>query len=502
MRPERSIVVLYDNDVHCAISGYPYMAGLRDEVTDTAWCALVSAGDYLQGGTAGAISNGRYVAEIMRSMAYDALTIGNHEFDYGREAMNELLCFIGAPVTCCNLRHISDGRIVFSDYVMKKMGGRKVAFVGVTTPTAVLSERYAFTDSAGQFVYDLCQEVLCQRVQSAVDNARSQGADFVVLLSHMGVDVRSHAFSSTKIIAGTHGIDVVLDGHTHEVMTNGRVANKEGKEVLVAQTGTQFAYIGKLLIKPDGSITNELIPLKQLTHRSPFVAQVTDSIIMEMEKTAARLIGSADCELNIRDESGRQGTRLHEMPVGNLVTDAYRALTGADIAITNGGGIRTAMRQGNFTYGDIMALLPFDNRLVTVEISGAMLVEVLEAASQLLPFEDGQFAQCSGMRYTIDMNAKPDSVGTLHRVRQVEVLDKKSGEYRPIDYDHHYRLATLDYCVTGGGMGNVMKNLKIQMEWNLPYSKVLIRYIEDHLHRHIGEEYSKPQGRIKIINSY
>lgn len=496
---QRSIVILYENDVHCAIDGYQYMAGLRDAISDTAHCCLVSEGDFLQGGTPGALTTGKYIADIMQTMHYDAITLGNHEFDYGVPRMYELLEQIGAPVTSSNFRSVADNRLIYKPYIMKRMGRRYVAFVGVTTPTTLYSEAYAFNDAAGNLKYDLCENEVSKRVQDAVNMARAEGANYVILLSHVGEDDNPLHVTSTKIVQETSGIDVVLDGHTHSVVREKSIKNKEGKEVLVVQTGTKFANVGKLLIQNDGTISNELIPLNTIEQKSALVAHVTDSIKADMEIVTSQHICTSKYKMSIHNEKGKQGTRLQEMPVGNLVTDAYRIMTDADMAITNGGGLRTSMKDGDITYGDLLALLPFDNYLLTIEVTGQKLVETLNATTQLLPKEDGQFAQCSGIRYTIDMNAEPDANGIYSRVKDVEILEKESGTYQPIEMDKTYSLATIDYCVTGGGLHNSLKGARILKHYNILYSKAVIQYITDVLKGYIGEEYAQPQGRITII---
>ena len=211
----------------------------------------------------GAISRGQYIVDIMSKMGYAAITIGNHEFDYGGPRMKELLQQVNAPVVCCNLFDYGATQTVYSPYTVCQYGDKRVAFVGVCTPETETAESYAFFDTDGSQLYDLRNEEVPALVQQAVDNARSEGTDYVVLLSHLGEAEKENAISSYSLVSKTAGIDVVLDGHSHATIEHHDVNNKDGQPVNVTQTGTQFAHVGKLLIK-DGQLTTTLIPLDEI----------------------------------------------------------------------------------------------------------------------------------------------------------------------------------------------------------------------------------------------
>jgi len=490
-QPERSIVVVYDNDVHCNIDGYSLMAGLRDAVSDTAYVAMVSSGDYLQGGTPGAISHGQYVADVMRSMHYDAIALGNHEFDYGMDQMFALLKHIGAPVTSANLRDMQDNA-VFAPYIIREFGKRKVAFIGAVTPTALYTEAYSFFDKDDRQFYHLSEKQIYQRVQEAVNAARAEGADYVVILSHLGEEENDLNIESHGLAASTRGIDVILDAHSHNFIPHDYVNNLDGKPVLVTQTGTKFQHVGRLIIMPDGKMETKLTPLSQLTRHNEEVKHVTDSINDLANQLIKRPICKSDVKLQILDEEGKQAVRYRETNAGDLVADAFRMLTGADFAITNGGGIRTELEAGNLNYGDIVSLLPYDNYVSIIEIKGSKLVEILKACTQFLPTVNGDFPQVSGMKFEVH-------VGAEQPITNLVILDKKTGEYLPVDLDRTYELSTTDYCITGGGLQGILKKEPIQKPNLLVYNEALIKYVTENLNGHIGEEYREPQGRIKIF---
>lgn len=492
--PERSIVILFDNDVHCGIEAYDKLAGYRDAVSDTAWTAVVSSGDYLQGGTAGAISKGKYVVDIMKKVGYDVVTLGNHEFDYKMPRMLELLDYLGASVTSANLLDLSTGKLMFAPYVMKTFGHRKVAFVGVTTPTTETTEAYAFFDEKDQQLFALQADKVYTLVQKAVDDARKAGADDVIVLSHLGEDKNVLNVDSHGLIANTTGIDVVLDGHTHSVIPHQTVLNKAGQPVWIAQTGTKLVNIGKLVIQPNGQKYVTLIPRANVSVENIEVKHAIDSIQALSAQLVNRSICTSDVPLRILDEKGKQAVRMGETNAGDLVADAYRIMTGADLAITNGGGIRTELKAGKLTYGDIVSLLPYDNYVCIVEITGAELQDLLSACTQYLPVENGDFPQVSGIRFTIHTS----KAGQADHITNLELLDPETGTYKPVEEQATYSLATIDYAITGGGLQKKLRNNRIIKPNIMLYNDALVEYVTEKLKGHIGSEYAAPQGRITI----
>ena len=488
--PQKSIVILYDNDVHCAIDGYQTLAGLRDAIADTAYVALVSSGDFVQGGTAGAISRGQYIADIMRSVHYDAIALGNHEFDYPVNYVSGLLKHIGAPVICANFYKMGAKKPVYAPFIIKQFGKTKIAFVGAVTPTAYYTETSAFFVDNKQ-AYHLCEKDCYAVLQKAVNQARKKGAKYVVVLSHLGEDPNQTNVESHGLAANTTGIDIILDGHTHSVVAHDTVRNAQGKPVIITETGTKFLNIGKLLITPDGRLTNELLPTKEITAVSPRVKATTDSVQQLMRELTQRVVCHSDVRLRILNEQGKQQVRMGETNLGDLVCDAYRIYSGADISLANGGGIRTEKHAGDLTYGDIADILPYDNNLWVVEVTGATIKELLRKNCSFLPVEDGSFPQVSGLRFTVRVSD--------HAVLDIEVLNKETNEYEPLDEDKLYTIATIDYCVTGGGFYDVLKNSKVVQRFDILYRDVFVDFLEHTLGGRISNDYLEPQGRIKII---
>lgn len=487
---DKSIVVLYDNDVHCQIEGYQKMAGLRDAISDTAYVAVVSNGDYLHGGTVGVISSGQYVIDIMKHVRYDAVTLGNHEFDYGIEKMKSLLKQLDTPVICSNLCDMQN-RMIFEPYVIKNFGNKKVAFVGVVTPTALYTEAYSFFDKDDIQTHNLREKEVYAIVQEQVNTARRQGADYVIVLSHLGEDENTLNVDSHGLIKATTGIDVLLDGHSHSVKPHDIVNNKNGKPVIISQTGTQFSHIGKLLITKQGEFSTELIPTDCVSHINAEVKNSTDSISHILNEIVNKQVCKSDVKLIIKDENGRYLVRRAETNAGDIICDAIRLRTGADIAMINGGAIRTDVKPGSITYGDVIAILPYDDFICSIEITGQELVDLLTSCTQFLPTESGDFPQVSGIKFTI-------SAGKGKSISDLVILNKQTNLYEPVSLTKTYELATPDYCVTGGGFQNKLKKNKVIKSHIIHYRNCLLQYLTDNLKGHIGADYTTSQGRITI----
>lgn len=486
---EQSIVILFENDVHCAIEGYTRLAGLRDAIADTAWVAVVSSGDFLQGGPVGVLSQGEHVIGIMNSVGYDAVTLGNHEFDYKVPRLLEILPSLHAPVVCCNLREKATGQHLFAPYVLRSYGKRKVAFIGALTPDAMNMERYAFYDEAGKPLYDTQDTSLYRMVQRTVDAVRSEGADFVLLLSHLGEYDGGCEYSSDRLIAATTGIDALLDGHTHSVKDT-VLPNLAGQPVMVAQTGTRFSRIGKLRIGPEGGISIDLLPVTEVPYRSARVDRTVDSVKSLLAAQTDMLVFQSEVELAVWDEKASEWlVRTGETNAGDLVADAIRYVGDAQIGLINAGGIRTNLPAGAIRYGEVVSMLPFEDMVWTIEATGAEIVEAIRQNATLLPEADGSFPQVSGLRYGICLSD--------HSVWNVEVL-QPDGTYAPLDPQAAYRVAVLDYVVTGGGLRNCFAGCNVLHATPLLYRDALIKFVNEQLGGIIGNTYAFPQGRITI----
>lgn len=492
--PERSIVILFENDVHCSIGEYPYLAGLREQIAaDTAWVGFTSSGDYMQGGLIGSISQGQAIADIMQCIRYDAITLGNHEFDFSFSTMRKLMSDAGAPVVCANLRDAQQDTLVFAPYVIHQYGRRRVAFVGVTTPTVEESNRNTLLDADGsRLKYDLCSSDLYQRVQRAVDQARSEGADYVVVLSHLG-ELNESGMTSHSLIAATRGIDAVLDGHTHSYVPSLHVKNLDGRPVIIAQTGTQFAHIGKLVIDPDGLIYTEMLDPRDLIFRDPLTAKMVGIVQEHYLAGTESLLAKSSVEMrrfNIWRQPDNDPTMIN---AGDLVTDAMRTIGKADLAWINPGSIRKGLPAGDITQGSIIELLPYDNHLCTISISGRQIQRMVSYLIRNLKKNEEKINPFSGIR--IYIKAKRRNHYILSRL---EVLDKETGRYLPIDPNRQYTVATTDYCLSiGWQLQTILRSDNVH-NTGLLYSEVLAQYITDHLNGHIDATSIQHKDRLRL----
>ena len=462
-----SIVILYENDVHCAIDGYAKIAGLRDAIADTAWAALVTSGDFIQGNVPGALSNGQYIIDIMRKMHYDAVGLGNHEFDYKAPRLQELLSDFNAPVVCCNFYDMN-GHRMYDAYTLRTYGDRKVAFVGVVTPEAeIKAEHYAFFDEMGQHHYTLRQNEYPMLVQQAVDAARTEGADYVVLLSHLGEDVWDNPWNSNDLIAATHGIDVVLDAHSHNVIDT-VIANSQGRLVPMVNTGTQFANIGQLCIDAEGHIDVTLIPTEQIAEVSLSVDAIVEQVKEQVNAQTGQVVAYSEVPILVTDGNGNRMVRKAETNAGDLTADALRWKMGADIGLVNGGAVRVDLPVGDIHYGDVISLLPFDNMVWKIEVTGSQILEAMRIGISKLPAENGDFPQVSGLRFTVTV--------ADHSVSNAEVL-QADGSYAPLDPAATYTIGTFDYPVNGGGYGGVLAGCTVLEQSTSLYRDALVEYI-------------------------
>ena len=507
---DNDIVILYTNDVHCAVDdnlGYTGLATVKNALeAQGKHVVLVDNGDAVQSDTIGTLSNGEYIIDIMNEVGYDVATPGNHEFDYGMEQFFALTEQANFPYVSANFVD-NDGNTVLDPYVIKDVAGVKIAFVGISTPkTITTSTPKYFQDDNGNYIYSFQQdetgEKLYAAVQSAVDAARAEGAQFVIALAHLGIEEDCSPWTSSEVIVNTTGIDAVLDGHSHSMIQGEKVKNKDGAEVLLSSTETKLAYIGCLTIKDDGSMSTTLISDNGMKE---FIGGIQE----EFEELVNTVVASTDVDLIIKDPaSGERIVRVSETNLGDLCADAYRAMSGADVAIVNGGGVRADIPAGDITYGQIIAVHPFGNEMCVVECTGQEILDALELGCSKLPAESGGFLQVSGMTYTVDLNVESTvkldengmfvSVEGERRVKDVTI----GGE--PLDPEKTYTLASHNYKLKDCGDGYSMfaDNVFLQDSVMID-NQVLINYIVDVLGGTVGEEYADPygQGRITIIEA-
>ena len=519
---EGDIVVLYTNDVHCAVAqddenqvlGYAKVAALKEELEEAgSEVILVDAGDAIQGEAIGTLSSGEYLVQIMDEVGYDIAVPGNHEFDYGMEQFLKLAEEADYDYISANFTDLTTGEPVFDAYEIEEEGGVKIAFVGVCTPKTITSSTPVyFQNDAGEYIYGFQQDetgtALDDCVQSAVDAARAEGADYVIAVTHLGIEAECSPWMSTELIGNTNGIDVVLDGHSHSTIEGDLVKNKDGANVLMTSTGTKLSAIGKLTIAEDGALSSELV--YDYEGSDPEVEAFIAGIQAEFEETLNQVVAKTDVALVINEPSTLDKeekirlVRNAETNLGDLCADAYRYVSGADVALVNGGGIRTDILAGDITYDDIISVHPFGNELCMVEATGQQILDALEMGARVTPEENGGFLQVSGLTYEIhtDMEStvKLDENGMFqgmlgdYRVQNVMIGDE------PLDPDKTYTVASHNYMLKNAGDGiNMFTECELLLEDVMLDNQVLITYITEGLGGVVGEEYADPYGQGRIV---
>ncbi|MBD9046271.1 MAG: bifunctional metallophosphatase/5'-nucleotidase [Faecalibacterium prausnitzii] len=481
------VTILYTNDVHTYIDNkspkptYAAIAALKKSIEDTGRdVLLVDAGDHIQGTAYGSMDDGATIIELMNEAGYDLATPGNHEFDYGMARAKAVLREADFPYVSCNWVDLRTGFNVLPSVKFFFVGGRKIAFVGVTTPETFTKSTpaYFMNDAQTKYIYDILGgedgQKLYDAVQKAIDKAEFWGADTIIGLGHLGVDPSSSPWTSEEVIAHTHGFTAFIDGHSHTVMANKQVTDASGKAVTLTQTGSYFKNIGKMTVGADGTITTELIDTYEGLDAA--VAATASNWISAVDDMLGEEIAVGDTKFYINDPAtGKRRIRSGETNLGDFVADGIYTYFNeieelhCDIAIMNGGGIRTDVEAGPWSFKTCKTVSPFGNVACLMSVTGQQIQDALEFGARFAGAEgkeNGGFLQVAGARYTIhtgtpntvqtnDKNVWTGSAATP-RVSNVEIYDKTTGTYQPLDPNATYALAGMNYTLRNLGDGFAM----------------------------------------------
>ena len=481
------VTILYTNDVHTYIDNkspkptYAAIAALKKSIEDTGRdVLLVDAGDHIQGTAYGSMDDGATIIELMNEAGYDLATPGNHEFDYGMARAKAVLREADFPYVSCNWVDLRTGFNVLPSVKFFFVGGRKIAFVGVTTPETFTKSTpaYFMNDAQTKYIYDILGgedgQKLYDAVQKAIDKAEFWGADTIIGLGHLGVDPSSSPWTSEEVIAHTHGFTAFIDGHSHTVMPAKMVTDASGKEVALTQTGSYFKNIGKMTVRADGTITTELIDTYEGLDAA--VAATASNWISAVDDMLGEEIAVGDTKFYINDPAtGKRRIRSGETNLGDFVADGIYTYFNeieelhCDVAIMNGGGIRTDVEAGPWSFKTCKTVSPFGNVACLMSVTGQQIQDALEFGARFAGAEgkeNGGFLQVAGARYTIhtgtpntvqtnDKNVWTGSAATP-RVSNVEIYDKTTGTYKPLDPNATYALAGMNYTLRNLGDGFAM----------------------------------------------
>ena len=481
------LTILYTNDVHTYIDKqspkltYAAIADLKQSYQNAGKdVLLVDAGDHVQGTAYGSMDEGASIIKLMNAAGYDVATPGNHEFDYGMDRAKAIMKEADFPYLSCNWVDLRTTLRVLPSVKVFVRGGRRIAFVGVTTPeTFTKSTPAYFMDKAQRkYIYDIQGgedgKKLYDAVQKAIDKAKLL-ADVVIGLGHLGVDPSSSPWTSEEVIAHTSGFDAFIDGHSHTVMENKQVQDASGKAVTLTQTGSYFANVGEMTIAADGTITTKLIP----THEGmdAGIAAMQTSWVNTVDDMLGEKIAVGDSDFYISDPAtGKRRIRSAETNLGDFVADGIYTYFNeveklhCDVAIMNGGGIRADVPAGDWTFKTCKQVSPFGNVACLMSVTGKQIQDALEFAARFAGEdgkENGGFLQVAGATYEIHTDI-PNTVQTdeknvwigsatgTPRVQNVKIYDKASGSYLPLDPGATYALAGMNYTLRNLGDGFAM----------------------------------------------
>ena len=522
----KNLVILYTSDVHCGIEqgwGYAGLYAVKEYYAADNYVMLVDDGDAIQGEPIGTMTKGEGIIDIMNAVGYDLAIPGNHEFDYGMDNFLALAEKADFQYLSCNFN--KEGELVFAPYAIKEFDGVKFAFIGVTTPMTLRSStpRY-FMDENGNFIYGFMQdetgEQVYAAVQKAVDDARAEGAKYVIVMAHMGNEAECSPWMYSDVIANTTGIDVWLDGHSHD-FDQVVMQDKDGKDVVRSACGTKLGSIGVLTFGAEGFVSAGLMSWDQSIAAPALFglqnagADAVKAETAELDEVLQTVVAKTAVDLYINDptevtEEGKpiRIIRRAETNLGDLCADAYLDQSGeADIAFVNGGGIRVQLNAGDLTLNNILTVHPFGNSLTVIEVTGQQVLDALEWSVHSLPGEFGGFDQVAGLTFEYDATIESPVIEDdskmfagvddtkERRVRNVLV----GGE--PLDPEKTYKLASHDYQLLNNGDGYTMfAGAKVLQESVKLDNQVLIDYITETLGGVVGEGYDNPYGQGRIIS--
>ena len=483
----QDITILYTNDVHTYIDKqspkltYAAIAALKKSYQDDGKnVLLVDAGDHVQGTAYGSMDEGATIIQLMNAAGYDAATPGNHEFDYGMDRAKELMADADYPYLSCNWVNLPLNNRVLPDVKYFRIGGRTIAFVGITTPETITKSTpaYFMDKNQNRYVYDILGGEDGQKLYSAVQKSINKArviADYVIGLGHLGVDPSSSPWTSKEVIEHTSGLDAFIDGHSHTVMECEWVKDLSGKAVALTQTGSYFANVGEMTIKADGSIATQLVPTYDGLDSA--VAGIQTEWVSAVDDMLGEKIAVAETNFYISDPAtGKRRIRLGETNLGDFVADGIYSYFNeveqlhCDLAIMNGGGIRADVDAGDWSFKTCKQVSPFGNVACLMSVTGKQIQDALEFAARFVGpdgQENGGFLHVAGATYEIhtdipntvqtdDKNVWIGSATGTPRVQNVKIYDKASGTYVPLDEGKTYALAGMNYTLRNLGDGFAM----------------------------------------------
>lgn len=508
---DKNIIILHTNDIHCGINdniGLAELVHYKKELSKKSEVLLIDAGDAIQGAPIGMLTQGEAMINLMNASGYDFAVPGNHEFDYGMNRFLQLANKLHCGYYSSNLIDLRTDELVLPAYKIIDTAGIRIAFIGVTTPETLTSSTPAyFQDVSGKFIYGFAESAngqkLYRQVQKNIDLVRSKGAEYVFLVAHLGLNGTAKRYSSAEVIRHTHGLNGVLDGHSHEQIGGVLLEDCQGRPVLLGQTGTKMQKIGRLEIKTDGSINYQLI--SDIGAKDLSVQKLIDKEQAAYDKLLQQPVGETEKAICASDPvSGIRLVRSRECSLGDFVADAYRNVLDSDAAVVNGGSLRKNLPQGVLTYNDILQSLPFGNECAVIKVTGQQLLDALEMGAAKLPQESGGFLQVSGISYIVDSTlpstVEKDMKGNFLRVAGAYRVQNVKINGKPLDLSKTYTLGGTVYTLRLGGDGmSMFQNAPLVKQTGLSETDVVLEYLQNFLNAKIVNKYTAAEGENRIL---
>lgn len=527
-------VVLYTNDVHGYINNkikdgdnevdglsYANVKALKDDlISQGENVLLVDDGDHAQGTIYSAYHDGEEMIKLMNATGYDLATLGNHEFDYGQYQAFKLMDLADYEYVSCNFYTTSDNQLVLQPYKVLEAGDLKIAFIGITTPeTITKSTPSYFQDETGNYIYGIYSgkdgQELYDSVQNAIDSAKKE-ADVVIALGHLGVQEGSSPYTSKEVIQNTTGLDALIDGHSHTEIEKEIVQDKDGNDVILTQTKSYFAHVGKMSVTvTNGEVSIDTKLIDEYDRKDETVANMTSEIVEAVDKELDYEVAKESVPIYINDpETGNRIVRKMETNAGDLVADSvywyfndYKEMD-CDIAMQNAGGLRQDFPDGILTYRDCKTMLPFGNVICLVKMTGKTIREMLDYSARKLP-DESSLLHVAGMKYSIDTSVVPTAVedenevwvseptSGEYRVHDIEIYNRETGEYEPIDLEKEYTVGGINYILRNAGGGLAMvSNSELVLDYCGEDYMILAEYLKAFNQQIISSENS-PLANLK-----
>ena len=521
-------IVLYTNDVHGYINNkikdgdnevdglsYANVKALKDDLINQGEnVLLVDDGDHAQGTIYSAYHDGEEMIKLMNATGYDLATLGNHEFDYGQYQAFKLMDLADFDYVSCNFYTTSDNQLVLQPYKVLEAGDLKIAFIGITTPeTITKSTPSYFQDETGNYIYGIYSgtdgQELYDSVQNSIDSAKKE-ADVVIALGHLGVQEGSSPYTSKEVIQNTTGLDAFIDGHSHTEIEKEIVQDKDGNDVILTQTKSYFAHVGKMSVTvTNGEVSIDTELVDEYDHKDETVASMTSDIVEAVDKELDYEVAKESVPIRIFDpETGERIVRKMETNAGDLVADSvywyfndYKEMD-CDIAMQNAGGLRQDFPDGILTCRDCKTMLPFGNVICLVKMTGQTIREMLDYSVRKLP-DESSLLHVAGMKYSIDTSVVPTAVedenevwvseptSGEYRVHDIEIYNRETGEYEPIDLEKEYTVGGINYILRNAGGGLAMvSNSELVLDYCGEDYMILAEYLKAFNHQIISSENS------------